>query len=221
MAKLIDLTNQRFGRLVAVRYEGERRWLCACDCGVLKVIRASSLGKSTRSCGCFHREMVGNMNATHRLSGTATHQIWVQMKRRCYNPKDKGYKHYGARGITVCERWRKSFENFLADMGERPSNQHSIDRYPDNDGNYEPTNCRWATPKQQANNTRRNRKISHNGITKNLNEWAAELGMSRATLESRIGTNRFRPDQIFSAKRLPKGPSDASRRVRDSNGRFI
>lgn len=220
MAKLIDLTNQRFGRLLVLRYTGKYYWLCLCDCGVTKPVHSYSLRNGdTKSCGCLRREVLSNVR--HRLAGTPIHQVWVRMKQRCHNPNNKSFKHYGARGIRVCERWTSSFENFLADMGERPSNRHSIDRI-DNDGDYTPENCRWATLKQQANNTRRNRKIEHNGVTKNLNQWASELGMSRATLESRIGVGRFPVDQIFNAGRLPKGPPKGTvHRKRNSYGQFI
>jgi hypothetical protein len=109
------------------------------------------------------------------------------MMSRCLNPNDKGYRRYGGRGITVCERWRVGgFWVFLADMGARPSPQHTIDRYPDNDGNYEPGNCRWATPKQQGRNRRSNRVIEFRGERRTVAEWSEVVGISRVTLLSRL-----------------------------------
>jgi hypothetical protein len=116
---------------------------------------------------------------------TKVYSVWHLMVQRCTNPNCKGWKWYGSRGITVCDRWR-SFENFLADMGEPPSPEHSIDRYPDNDGNYEPGNCRWATAKEQANNKRNNKLISYNGQTKTLQGWADMLGVKANTLNYRL-----------------------------------
>lgn len=115
---------------------------------------------------------------------TKEYSIWASMKGRCQNPKDKNYHHYGARGIKVCERWQK-FENFIADMGPRPEGM-SLDRYPDNNGNYEPGNCRWATWAQQHRNTRRTHFITHLGRTLCLSDWAALAGESSAGLSSKI-----------------------------------
>lgn len=161
-----DLTNQTFGRWTA-RWpagrtgQGATYWLCSCECGKLGTVKSGKLisGRS-KSCGCLMRELasariklyIPQLRHGHARKGhiTRTHSIWMGMNSRCNNPNREKYKDYGARGIKVCERWHK-FENFLADMGEAPRGL-SIDRFPDPDGNYEPGNCRWATPKQQAAN---------------------------------------------------------------------
>ncbi|MDR3473386.1 MAG: hypothetical protein P4M09_17130 [Devosia sp.] len=159
MTRALDLAGCRFERLTAIRYvrnDGKRRlWLCRCDCGTEIVVRGSSLTEgNTRSCGCLVREKMaetGRGNGTHRLSRTLEYHSWISMNSRCYNQKSNRYQYYGARGIIVCQRWRESFEAFLADMGRRPTPSHSIDRLEVN-GNYEPGNCRWATPTEQRNN---------------------------------------------------------------------
>lgn len=132
-----------------------RRALCRCDCGTEKVISAATLknGSST-NCGCVRHASFGSMFRTHGKRQSGEYRIWCAMKTRCGNPNSDNYVNYGARGISVCSRWSENFDAFLADMGQKPSPGHSIDRI-NNDGNYEPSNCRWATAKEQAANTRR------------------------------------------------------------------
>lgn len=184
-----DLLGKRFARLTVISHAGrvkrKTRWLCVCECGNEIETTADSLQRGdAKSCGCLHREAVGTAARTHGRSGTPEHSIWKAMIRRCYNQNVKEYFRYGGRGIVVCERWR-SFENFLADMGERPSAEHSIDRK-DNNGNYEPGNCRWATRKQQGRNKRNNYLLTVNGVTKTLPEWAEITGKPYVLLQQRF-----------------------------------
>lgn len=155
----LSIEGRRFGRLfVAGKAEvvnAETRWNCTCDCGSQIVVRGRSLTTgNTQSCGCLHRERAaesGYRSATHRHGhGTREYRSWQAMKARCLKPNDKDFCRYGARGIRICLRWRESFDAFLADMGPRPPGT-SLGRI-DNDGNYEPGNCRWETPKQQSTN---------------------------------------------------------------------
>lgn len=162
----LDLTGMIFGRLTVIGYSRTDKnrkaiWRCRCECGERPAVAAYKLTSGhTKSCGCLQRE-AGDANLAkghaenfiHGRVGTPTYKSWDAAKQRCFNRNDDHYPAYGGRGITMCERWRSSFLNFLADMGERPEGT-TLDRYPDNDGNYEPGNCRWATMKQQSNNRR-------------------------------------------------------------------
>ena len=153
-----DISGSKIGRLTVLEFggrseSGQSMWNCKCDCGNTLSVAAGNLQSGhTISCGCYREEIRPTLAATHRLAGTPEHNSWAGMKQRCLNPKCHKYPSYGGRGITVCERWM-TFENFLSDMGNRPRGT-SIERK-NNDGNYEPGNCIWATPKQQANNRRK------------------------------------------------------------------
>lgn len=190
-----DLAGRTFGRLTVHKYAGRdskhRFWKCRCSCGRKTVSRTDALiGGKANSCGCLNIEHIKVVATTHGKHRTPEYRAWNGMLYRCTNPRSKSFKDYGGRGIVVCERWRHSFENFYADMGQRPSKKHSIDRK-DNDGNYEPGNCRWATRSAQNSNRRilprRNaRVISHAGQRLTISQWANLAGMSYAVLNQRL-----------------------------------
>lgn len=181
-----DLTGERFGRLVVVSYAGNQRWKCCCDCGQENEVWAPDLKRGkTKSCGCLQLEVAktGDCRRTHGGSNSPEYRSWTSMIRRCSDEKCPGYERYGGRGISVCDRW-KSFENFVADMGQRPKGM-SIDRI-DYDGNYEPDNCRWADAKTQSSNTSVAVLITANGKTQTLTDWSRETGLSTAAIRYRL-----------------------------------
>lgn len=160
--------------------------LCACDCGVIKKIPAGAVvGGYTKSCGCLEREQLVARNTKHGLSKLPEYKLWKDIKARCYNTKNKFYHRYGARGVSVCPEWLESFENFFHDMGPRPEHGMSIDRI-ENNGNYCKSNCRWATPIEQANNKSSNRFIEYNGRVQSLSAWCRELDLNLSTVTGRI-----------------------------------
>lgn len=156
-----NLKGKRFGRWVVLERKGLGRfgdalWECQCDCGVIRIVSATSLSNNrSKSCGCLTVE-ASKTRKKHGKSGSPEHHAWTAMKSRCNHKQHPEYHHYGGREITVCETWVESFENFFADMGEKPTPEHSLDRI-DNNGNYQPDNCRWATNKEQQNNKRNNK----------------------------------------------------------------
>lgn len=195
MKTVKDLTGQRFGRLVAIEKISAKgiatKWLCMCDCGKkVSVLTHSLISGNTSSCGCLHREKLAENNKIskrkHGMTGTRLYRIWGGMKRRCYEIANKDYERYGARGIIICDAWLTDFQFFYEwAMSNGYKDDLSIDRI-ENDGNYEPSNCKWTTVKIQNNNRRTNHLINFNGKTQNLNQWADELGINRVSLRGRI-----------------------------------
>lgn len=186
--KLTDRIGERYGRLVVVERAAKAanpkdtnaRWLCKCDCGKSAVAYGCDLKRGkVVSCGCWNAEK----RIKHGMSRTHINGVWRGMLDRCRNPKSREFGNYGGRGIKVCERWN-DFSAFFADMGHRPPG-YQIDRI-NNDGNYEPGNCRWATPKQQQNNKRETRMLEFNGKTQSLGYWAVETGIKWDTLRCRL-----------------------------------
>lgn len=193
---LIDMVGTTWGRLtvvsrVGVTDNGKATWLCRCACGEERVVAGKWLRSgNTRSCGCLQREKASarakkGIAVTHGRSKTPEFCAWGDMVERCRCPTNRAYKHYGGRGITVCDRWLESFENFYADMGDRPSNKHSLDRI-NNDGPYSPENCRWATWAEQSRNRRNNRYVTYNGETKTVQDWAEAVGVTHSTMRRRL-----------------------------------
>lgn len=189
----MDLTGQTFGYLTVIKRNGvDRRnrpkWLCRCQCGNETTVAQDSLRVgNTKSCGCFRRQVTGNRARKHGKSQTSTHRIWARMIQRCTNAKSSDYEFYGGRGIKVCDRWLK-FENFLADMGERPPHL-TIERIKNHLG-YEPGNCRWATRLEQANNMRSNHVIATSQGDLTLSQIARIVGIAYSSVKRRIKRGR-------------------------------
>ena len=182
--------GQRIGRLTLVEkhlraYRNVQTvWTCRCDCGLVVRVRQCNLGR-TLSCGCYLRDRTTARNTRHGFAPSPTYNVWLKMRLRCTDPTQSDYERYGGRGITVCRQWLQSFEAFLADMGERPSPLHSIERK-DNDGPYAPWNCRWATASEQARNRRSSRRLEYAGTVATLAEWSERTGVSAALISQRL-----------------------------------
>lgn len=188
MSAFIDLAGKTFGRLTVLERAGSNKhkkalWKCTCSCGVITTVIGSSLtkGKST-SCGCFRTDLASKLNKTHGKSNTKIYMVWKDMNRRCCDISDI---NYGGRGISVCGHWRYSFKNFYVDMGDLPFPGATLDRI-NNNSEYSPENCRWATMREQANNTRRNHYLHFAGQTLTLSQWARKLGFPPYVLWKRL-----------------------------------
>lgn len=192
-----DKTGMTFGRLHVDRYAGRigdtNAYECTCQCGNKITTRGYSLSSgATRSCGCLIEDTAGKLQYKHGLRQTEEYAILAGIRNRCLNPRVKAYPRYGGRGITVCDRWlngdgqKTGVECFVADMGQRPSPTHSIDRI-DNDKGYSPDNCRWATPTDQERNKRNTKRLTFNGETKPLHEWSQSTGIPQAQIAKRLG----------------------------------
>ncbi|KFD40432.1 hypothetical protein DK28_0206485 [Peptococcaceae bacterium SCADC1_2_3] len=192
MRKAVDHTGKRYGKLTAVCPVGGKNrqivWQCLCDCGkIVNIISVCLTNGHTKSCGCLRKEI----KTTHGLSGgrgkpTRLYKTWTAMRYRCNKPKNAYYSNYGGRGIKVCEEWNNDYKNFH-DWATANGYKEglSIDRI-NNDGNYEPDNCRWATPAEQALNKRTNRLLTFNGETKTTIEWAEKIKINENTLRKRL-----------------------------------
>jgi hypothetical protein len=206
MTKRLDLVGQRFGRLEVIEFAGMNKfskslWLCLCDCGNYTTTLGSCLlNGHTKSCGCWVKQdsyYLKHGNTKHNKP-TKEYTIWANMCVRCRDNKNKQYADYGGRGIIVCERWlgEHGFEDFLADMGKCPDGK-SLDRI-DNNGNYEPGNCRWVTQREQCNNTRRNRWVTLNGERLTLTQAARKLGVVRSSLSDRLNNGGWSEEKALT-----------------------
>lgn len=189
MSRFIDISGQKFNFLTVTgrftRVNRRTLWDCVCDCGNKTTVDATKIKSGhTKSCGCYLKIFCKKHG--HALDGkdrTSEYNAWGAMIQRCCNPSNRRYKRYGGRGITICDRWKDSYENFYSDMGAKPSPDMSLDRI-NNNGNYEPSNCRWATITQQNRNLSRNRHIEHNGVTMVLAEWSRKLNVSQGVINT-------------------------------------
>lgn len=191
MAKGI-VAGDVFGRWSTLtEYAGSKKvkrgWICRCECGTERPVDVYSLrdGK-TKSCGCLESELKGARFRKHGGYESTEYSTWVHMTQRCYNPRNDYYPIYGGRGISVCAEWRNDFAAFLDYVGPKPTPRHSLDRFPNQNGNYEPGNVRWATPEQQNRNLRSNVWITHNGETKCLQDFSILSGLNSATIRTRL-----------------------------------
>ena len=200
MSRTIDLTGQRFGRLVAIRRgqpapSGHRQFWCECDCGLVCLLLLGSnlrLGK-TQSCGCLRREAIGGLKRSHGQSRTVEYKTWFKTKERCLNPSDRSFEHYGGRGLM---HGFPTFEDFLAELGPRPSKKHSIERI-DNEIGYLPGNVKWGTPKEQNRNKRNSALLTWQGETLCITAWAERLGVRSHTLAARLKRGWSVEDALF------------------------
>jgi len=200
MGRFTDLTGQKFGRLIPIKYLGNYKYLCICDCGKEKIIYKYSLTNGdTKSCGCLNIERISEMGKSNKIHGhdsinkrSKIYQVWAGMKQRCNDKNMIQYKDYGGRGIKICKRWQgnNGFINFLKDMGLPPTPKHQLDRI-DNNRGYNKNNCRWATRKEQSRNRRSNRIICFHGKKQCLSAWAEEYNIKPSTLSARINLYKW------------------------------
>lgn len=192
MGKIKDISGQKFGRLTVLyrlhnHHKKHTYWLCVCECGNLVEVYGNSLKNgNTKSCGCLHKETISSLNCTHHKSNVKLYKVWNAMKQRCHNKNNKRYKDYGGRGIAVCSEWKDDFMSFYNwALSNGYKDNLTIDRI-NNNGNYEPNNCRLVDKKQQARNRRSNITYTINGETKCIADWCNILGLKQKTVYQRI-----------------------------------
>ena len=196
----INRIGQVYGRLTVVRLHSLRptKWECECSCGKSTIVRSGHMVNGhTQSCGCVASEAIALRNTTHGGASvkivhggsvgkkSKEYRTWTGLKTRCFNQNHHSYSDYGGRGISICERWNCSYESFLEDMGEAPTQYHTIERV-DVNKNYEPGNCKWATQKEQANNRRNNHFLTHLGETMTISQWSEKCGLKQQLIADRI-----------------------------------
>lgn len=201
MSRYKNISGQKFGRLIAIERIGQDEqgillWKCKCECGNEVIVRVSNLiNGHTKSCGCLQKEKAAEVNTIHggtkRENKSRLFVVWCNMKSRCFNEKATGYGYCGARGISVCRKWRESYEVFRKwSLENGYSEDLQIDRI-DNERNYKPANCRWITSQKQNNNRRNNRLLTYQGETKTVAEWARKVEIKRGTLSARINRSNW------------------------------
>lgn len=186
--KVVDLIGKVFGRLTVISRAGSSArnstWNCLCQCGNTTIVPSNNFRNSnTSSCGCYRAEQ----QTVHGMTGSPLYSTWEGIVQRTTNPNSEGYSAYGGRGIKMCAEWRNDFLQFQKDMGDKPTVHHTVERL-DNNGNYEASNCRWATQKEQGNNRSNNRHLTYLNETKTLTQWSEQFGIIPRTLTSRIDT---------------------------------
>lgn len=227
-ANFKDLTGQKFGRLTVMERSGKNKfnyatWRCKCECGKEIVVPGNALRNgNTKSCGCLNLENAINrivgFNTTHGKTNTRLFRVWSSMKTRCENPKATNYSDYGERGISVCDEWKDDFESFYnwaMSQGYDPDakrGEYTVDRI-DNEKGYSPDNCRLASYKEQANNRRSNRRLSYNGITMSMAEWARKYGRDRTLFEALTDEEAIERIEAYEAYMRENGVKCLPRRV--------
>lgn len=209
MGKIIDLTGKKFGRLTVIEQatsnnKNRTMWRCVCECGNETIVYSYHLrnGSST-SCGCFRREVASN-RTTHGKTNSRIYHIWAMMKERCFCPTLEAYENYGGRGITVCDEWKNDFQAFYDwAIANGYKDDLTIDRI-NVDGNYEPSNCRWSTMEEQANNKRNNHYLTARGETKTVAQWSKTLGLKIQVIRSRIHYGWTDEDVLYRPVQIHK-----------------
>jgi len=186
-----DLTGKVFGKLTVLEWAGGSRWACVCDCGRTTTVLTANLNRgNTASCGCVRNIKSSLRNTTHGLSSTLAYKTWINVRRRCREVNHPSYPQYGGRGINICDKWHESVEAFVCDVGQPPSESHTLDRI-NNAHGYEPGNVRWATPTEQARNRSVCVALEFQGrkfvSVSEFVEWLApQIGVNRQTLEREL-----------------------------------
>lgn len=194
MSKRLNLVGEKFNLLTVISDAGtskdnQSQWKCKCICGGYIIVPSNRLKNGiTKSCGCLFKK--GNRFIHGESRKTVEYRAWNKIKERCYSITSKDYNKWGGRGVKMCDEWRNDFLLFLRDMGRRPSKNHSIDRI-DNNGNYEPSNCRWATKIEQNRNTRKNVYLEYRGIRKTLSEWSHIIGVNYGSIVYHLKRKTF------------------------------